>query len=194
MNTEPNQDPIAEPPADESDVTMTDETLKFSAAGSGEATENEVDSLRHQLMEMEKTALRHQADLENYRKRSRTQMQDQLRYASLPLISELLESVDNLNRATDSAQADAEASGLVEGVRMVSTQISNLLEQHGCKRIEAVGKPFDPSFHQAVQMQPSDEFEANTVMHEIRAGFILHDRVVRPAQVFVSTGPATGDE
>jgi len=153
---------------------------------------DEVTALRSQLAEMEKVALRHQADLENFRKRSRAQVQDQLKYASLPLITQILEAVDNLNRATEVANDEsADAAGIVEGVKMVSQQLSNILEQQGCKRIEAVGKPFDPNCHQAVQMQPSDEFESNTVMTEVRAGFMLHDRVVRPAQVFVSTGPAT---
>ena len=80
--------------------------------------------------------------------------------------------------------------GLLEGVKMVAQQISTVLENKGCKKIEAVGQPFDPNLHQAVQMQPSDEYESNTVMQELRTGFQLHDRVIRPSQVFVSTGPA----
>jgi molecular chaperone GrpE len=73
---------------------------------------------------------------------------------------------------------------------MVAQQISDVLAEKGCKKIEAVGQPFDPNKHQALQMQASDEFEANTVMADMRPGFELHDRVIRPAQVFVSTGPA----
>ena len=72
---------------------------------------------------------------------------------------------------------------------MVSDQILNILKANYCEQIESVGQPFDPNQHEAVQMQPSDEFEANTVMMEIRTGYKLHDRVIRPAQVFVSTGP-----
>ncbi len=152
---------------------------------------DELSELRSKNAELEKLALRYQADLENFRKRSRAQAQEQIKYASLPLISELLESVDNLGRATDSVEADDKNAGLIEGVKMVATQISNLLEQHGCKKIEAVGHAFDPNCHQAVQMQPSDEYESNVVMTEVRPGFKLHDRVIRPSQVFVSTGPAT---
>ena len=200
MNKDP-QNP-EEPDFDEAEAqkvvddlmeTISMDGADQSAADSSDATGevDEVTALRAQLAEMEKAALRHQADLENFRKRSRAQVQEQLKYASLPLISQMLESVDNLNRATESANDEsADASGIVEGVKMVAQQLSNLLEQQGCKRIEAVGQPFDPNRHQAVQMQPSDEYESNTVMTEIRAGFMLHDRVVRPAQVFVSTGPA----
>jgi len=73
---------------------------------------------------------------------------------------------------------------------MVATQITKVLEDHGCKRIDAVGQPFDPNLHQALQMQASDEHPANTVMQDLRSGFQLHDRLIRPTQVFVSTGPA----
>ena len=201
INKDPNN--TEEPVFDEAEAQKVVDDLMESldnaepgnAEGQSEPVAEEVDevtALRSQLAEMEKVALRHQADLENFRKRSRAQVQDQLKYASLPLITQILEAVDNLNRATEVANDEsADAAGIVEGVKMVSQQLSNILEQQGCKRIEAVGKPFDPNCHQAVQMQPSDEFESNTVMTEVRAGFMLHDRVIRPAQVFVSTGPAT---
>ena len=77
---------------------------------------------------------------------------------------------------------------------MVAQQISDILTEKGCKKIEAVGQPFDPNKHQAMQMQPSDEYEANIVMMDLRPGFELHDRVIRPSQVFVSTGPAQDKE
>ena len=62
------------------------------------------------------------------------------------------------------------------------------LSKRDCKPIEAVGQPFDPNLHQALQMQPSEEHPANTVIQDLRTGFVLHDRVLRPSQVFVSTG------
>ena len=150
---------------------------------------DEVTQLKAQLADAEKRVLLAQADLENYRKRSRRDTQDQLRYASLPLMNDLLEAVDNLNRAVDSHDSEAGSEGLLEGVKMVAQQISTILENKGCKKIESVGQPFDPNLHQAVQMQPSDEYDSNVVMQELRSGFQLHDRVIRPSQVFVSTGP-----
>ena len=199
MNTEPTNpdEPVfdeaqAQEAVDDLMQAMSEETGEnVGEPETGNEPVDEVTMLKNQIAELEKSALRHQADLENFRKRSRAQVQEQLKYASLPLISQLLESVDNLNRATEMADGEsADAAGIVEGVKMVSQQLGNLLEQQGCKKIEAVGQPFDPNCHQAVQMQPSDEFEANTVMTEVRAGFMLYDRVIRPAQVFVSTGPA----
>lgn len=152
---------------------------------------SEVEQLQAQVADAEKRVLMAHADLENYRKRTRRDMQDQMKYASLRLMTELLESVDNLQRAIESYQQEPNADGLAQGVAMVSAQISKVLEDHGCKKIDAVGQTFDPNLHQALQMQPSADHPTNTVMQDLRAGFQLHDRLIRPAQVFVSTGPAT---
>ncbi len=153
----------------------------------------EAGTMREQLNEAEKKHLLAVAELENFRKRSRVATQEQIRYASLPLMSEMLEALDNLQRAIDAAEGEASHSGLLEGVNMVASQILSILENHGCKKIEAIGKPFDPNLHQAVQMQPSDTYPANTVMMELRPGYQLHDRVIRPSQVFVSTGTESGE-
>ena len=174
------------------DVNETiDAAMEAEAATTEPAEElSEVDQLKAQVADAEKRVLMAHADLENYRKRTRRDMQDQVKYASLRLMSGLLESVDNLQRAIESYEQEPNADGLAEGVVMVATQITKVLEDHGCKRIDAVGQPFDPNLHQALQMQASDEHPANTVMQDLRSGFRLHDRLIRPTQVFVSTGPA----
>ena len=80
--------------------------------------------------------------------------------------------------------------GLFEGVKMVATQLENVLEQHGCKQIKAVAEPFDPNLHEAIGQEPSDEIPANYVSRQFQMGYQLHERVIRPSQVFVSTGSA----
>lgn len=145
-----------------------------------------VEQLKHELAEAEKRVLMAQADLENFRRRMRRDMQDQLKYASLPLISEILEAVDNLYRAIEAHERDPNSQGFAQGVQMVAQQISQTLQNHGCKKIEAVGQPFDPNLHQAVQMQPPGDAPPNTVIADLRPGFTLHDRVIRPSQVAVS--------
>lgn len=150
--------------------------------------ESEIEKLQAALAESEKQALVAVADLENFRKRSSKQSQEQIRYAALPMMNELLEAVDNLNRAVESAPEEEANASLLSGVKMVSEQILNILKAHHCQPIEAVGVPYDPNLHQAVQMQPSEEYPANTIMMEMRTGYQLHDRVIRPSQVFVSTG------
>ena len=186
---DPDQENVNNP-ANEINETI-DAAMEAEAAGAGPVEElSEVEQLQAQVADAEKRVLIAHADLENYRKRTRRDMQDQMKYASLRLMTELLESVDNLQRAIESYEQEPNADGLAQGVAMVSSQISKVLEEHGCKKIEAVGQTFDPNLHQALQMQPSDDHPANTVMQDLRAGFQLYDRLIRPAQVFVSTGPA----
>ena len=174
------------------DVNEAIDAAMAAEASTNEPAEelSEVDQLKAQVADAEKRVLMAHADLENYRKRTRRDMQDQMKYASLPLMNGLLESVDNLQRAIESYEQEPNGDGLAQGVSMVSAQISKVLEDHGCKKIDAVGQPFDPNLHQALQMQASDEHPANTVMQDLRPGFQLHDRLIRPTQVFVSTGPA----
>lgn len=135
-------------------------------------------------------SLRLQAEMENLRTRTAREISEQARYASLPLIRDLLPVVDNIDRAIDAASQTGDASSLLEGFKLVRQQLLNTLEQHNCLRIEALGEPFDPQFHAAIMQQASEEVAANHVLLVAQAGYKLHDRVVRPAQVIISTGPA----
>ena len=147
--------------------------------------------LAQRVEEAEKKALLYQADLENFRRRKNREAAEQVRYASLPLIEELLVVVDNLSRALESSRTDStEPDSLHQGVEMVCEQLENILANHGCHRIAAIGEIFDPNLHEAVQMQPSDQ-PANTIVAELQTGYKLHDRVVRPAKVIISTGESS---
>jgi molecular chaperone GrpE len=164
----------------------------FSETGSSaDGDLDSVDFLRQQLQEAETKALRYQADLDNFRRRTRREVDEQLKYAPLPLMSELVDLLDNLHRALDVASSDSGSNGLVEGVKMVAAQFSETLHQNGCKPIEALNQKYDPNLHQAVQMLPHPEVPADHISHVFRAGYQLHDRVIRPSQVVVSTGPAS---
>lgn len=142
------------------------------------------------VQEAESRALRVHADLENFRRRTRREFEDQLKFASLPLINDLIEVVDNLARATSAADPQSDSS-LVNGVRMVQTQLEQVLEKYGCRRIATLNMVFDPNVHSALEMRASDSVPANHVIAETRSGYQLHDRVVRPAHVIVSTGAKT---
>ncbi len=166
------------------------ELLAESEIPSADQPQDEVSRLKAALAEAEKRELLAVADLDNFRKRTRQATQEQLRYATLGIMNEILEALDNLQRAIESAENDPTGTGLLDGVKMVADQISSILESHGCTKIQSVGQPFDPNFHQAVKMEHSDKYPANTVIKELRSGFQLHDRVIRPVQVFVSTGAA----
>jgi len=164
------------------------ETASDADAGrtNGEAA---LEQLRQELDSANDRALRAQAELENYRRRARRELEDERRWAALPLIRDLLPVLDNVGRAIDAAQKAPESETLLEGFKMVSQQLDRLLEAHQCRRIEALHRPFDPHLHQAISQQPSDEYPASTVVAVVQNGFQLHDRVIRPSQVIVATAP-----
>ena len=148
----------------------------------------ELESLRDKLAESQDKLLRTQAELENYRKRSRRELEDERRFAEIHLVRDLLPIVDNLSRAIEAAEKNADAGKLLEGFKMMQKQFEQVFAQHHCKLItaEVVGEPFDPNRHEAILQQPSEEHEDHTVLGVTRPGLELHERIVRPAQVIVS--------
>jgi molecular chaperone GrpE len=120
------------------------------------------------------------------------EMDDALRYANINLMRDLLPVVDNLHRAAESAEKTSDIASLLSGVKMVAKQFEEVLARHHCKRIAAHGEPFDPNVHEAIAQQPSEEHPHGVVLLEATSGFQLHDRVVRPTQVIVSSGSANG--
>jgi len=172
------------------EVHTSDARTKPEKTGkNGSAAEQKVADLEQQVREANERALRSHAELENYRKRAQRELSEERRYAVVPLVRDLLAVVDNLERAIEAAQQSSDNSGLLDGVKMVASQLEGILKQHQCVRIETVGTPFDPNQHQAIAQEPSDQYPAGTVTRAAQAGYKLHDRVIRPAQVFVSTGP-----
>jgi molecular chaperone GrpE len=133
--------------------------------------------------------LRLQAEMQNLRNRTSREIADERKYAALPVLRDLLPVLDNINRAIEAAEKAGEADNLLEGFRLVRQQLVTTLTNHGAEPINALGQPFDPNFHQAILHQPSKE-PASTVTMVTQEGYKLHDRVVRPAQVIVSSGPA----
>ncbi|MFO0789826.1 MAG: nucleotide exchange factor GrpE [Pirellulales bacterium] len=133
--------------------------------------------------------LRLQAEMQNLRNRTSREIADERKYAALPVIRDLLPVVDNIDRAIEAAEKAGEAENLLAGFRLVKQQLHTILAQHKCEPIEALGAEFDPNFHQAILQQPSAEVPANHVTLVAQTGYKIHERVVRPAQVIVSSGP-----
>ncbi len=131
--------------------------------------------------------LRTRADFENYQKRLQRDMAQERKYAPGVLAGDLLPALDNLERATAAARQAGESGPLVQGVVMVEAQILDVLRRHGITRMEALGQAFDPNVHQAVAQQPSDK-PAHTVVQVLEQGYMIHDRVLRPARVIVAGG------
>jgi molecular chaperone GrpE len=151
--------------------------------------------LQKQLYDANEHYLRATAELENFRKRARREHDEQLKYASAALMFDILAVGDNLRRAIDAAHQSSDAAGLLEGVKMVSTQLDSVLEKHNCKRIEAAGAEFDPNLHEAIAQLPTPDVEPGKVAQVTVEGFTLFERVVRPSQVIVAAAaPAAPDE
>jgi len=134
--------------------------------------------------------LRVTADFENFRKRVQRDKEDYFKFASEDLLTQLLPVLDNLERAIAHAEETKESTNLVEGVRMILRQLQDVLKKNGVRSFESLGKPFDPSKHQAMQILDTTAAEPNTVIQVFQRGYFLHDRLIRPAMVVVSRRPA----
>lgn len=129
------------------------------------------------------------AEAQNMRKRTLLQMEDARKYAAEPLVKELLKVCDSFARAIASAEANPSFESLLDGVKAVERQLAQALKTASVERIPSVGETFDPSLHDAIDVEYTDEHEDETVVAELQTGYTMHGRVVRPAQVKVSKKP-----
>lgn len=173
-------------------IDAVDAALESAAEHHPPPTRDEqLEQMRLQVEQAQQRVLMAQAEMENFRRRTRKDFEDQLRFANMPLIEDLLQVRDNLQRAIEAAGSTHQSQGgLVAGVEMVARQLDDVMAKHHVKPIAALGQPFDPNYHQAIAQAPSDEYEAGIVSVEAATGFEMHGRVVRPSQVVVSTGKA----
>jgi molecular chaperone GrpE len=142
--------------------------------------------LKEQLASEKDRVLRLSAEFENYKKRKQRELDDFKRFANETVFKNLLTVVDNLERAIESAKDSSDEGGLLEGVKLTHKEILKLFETFNVKPVEAQNQPFDPNFHQAVTQEATDDFPENTVTAVLQKGYILHDRLIRPAMVVVS--------
>lgn len=166
-----------------------DREMQEQGSPSDGTPDERIAAIEAELEEANRRLLMAQADVENFRKRMRRDYEEQLRYAAVPLVKDVLDVLDNLRRALDAASTNDAAAGLREGVAMVAKQLEDTIRKHHCRPIPAEGELFDPNYHEAISQMPSESHPAGTVAHEAVRGYQLHDRVVRPSQVVVSTGP-----
>ena len=142
-----------------------------------------------EVAELQERLLRSQAEMENFRRRTQKEAQDAARYQSVPLIRDLLPFMDNLQRAIGAAEQTGDTQNLIDGIKMVSAQLEQVLHSHDAKKIDPAGQPFDPNEHEALSQVPSPDHEPMTVIQVVEAGYRIHERIVRPAKVIVSCAP-----
>jgi molecular chaperone GrpE len=137
--------------------------------------------------------LRVSADYENYKKRSAREMEDFRKYANQSLLKEMLSVVDNLELAINAAKEEKNSDKkLIEGLNLTRNEMLRVFEKFNVKPIKARGEKFDPAFHEAVMREETDNYPENTVMSEFQKGYLIHDRLLRPAMVVVAVPKNNG--
>ncbi|MGP3781239.1 nucleotide exchange factor GrpE [Bacillus sp. 4A_MP3] len=155
-------------------------------AGQEEALQHQIDELQGLLDEKENKLLRVQADFENYKRRSRLEMEAAQKYRSQNVVTEILPALDNFERALQVEAESEQTKSLLQGMEMARRQLMDALEKEGVEAIEAVGQEFDPNLHQAVMQVEDENFGSNIVIEELQKGYKLKDRVIRPSMVKVN--------
>ena len=195
-----NDSTAQEPPNDPNQDSHQEENVETSVfheqeqeLAQPETRDEEMERLRDEALQAEKRVLQAQAEAENFRKRMRRDFEDQLRFAALPLVEDILLVRDNLLRALEATESSADSAGLKEGVAMVAKQLDDTFAKHSVQEISTEGEPFDPNLHEAISQMPSEDHASGAIMHVAQSGFKMHDRVIRPTQVVVSSGPANSE-
>ncbi|SDQ48539.1 molecular chaperone GrpE [Virgibacillus subterraneus] len=150
-----------------------------------ESLKAEVDQLKQEKDELHQRVLRTQAEFDNFKKRSQKEKEAERKYKAEDIVNELLPAIDNFERALQADVNDA-SEGFVDGISMVYRQLKDALKAHGVEEIECVGETFDPTVHHAVMQVEEEDTESNTVTEELQKGYMLKDKVIRPAMVKVN--------
>ena len=182
--------------ADEETNTNTFDNLD-SDSGDGssapfEASPTQSEAKEEGFKSLNDKYLRLAAEFDNYKRLAQRELRDQIRFGNEQLLKELLPVVDNLERAIKAAKDHTSADGLVQGVELTLKQLQGVLGKFGVQSIPTMGQPFDPSGHQAVASVPSTKVPDKHVVEEFQRGYRLHDRILRPAMVTVSSGAESG--
>ncbi len=146
------------------------------------------EQLRLKVEELEDKLLRTTADFENYKKRLVKRSEEQIEYASDRMIINILEVVDNFERAMEHGSKDSDADSLYEGMELIYNQLMSLLKKYNVKKLDAVGETFNPEYHEALMQIESEEFPEGTVAVEINKGYLKNNKVLRHSKVGVSNG------
>ncbi|BBO92533.1 nucleotide exchange factor GrpE [Desulfosarcina ovata] len=181
----------------ESEAASTTENEVADAADSQADLEAQLAAAQADANDHRDRMLRMAAELENYKKRAAREQDDLRKFATEKLISQLLTVVDNLERAVASATDDSQpqnGQSVVDGVVLTLAEVKKILEQNHVTPIDSLGQPFDPAFHQAMCQEPCSDQPPNTVVQEYQKGYLIHDRLLRPAMVVVSTGATNGKD
>ncbi|KEF38126.1 molecular chaperone GrpE (heat shock protein) [Schinkia azotoformans MEV2011] len=179
-----NNDSVTE--STEQNIDNQAESIQEEEVNEVSPEQLEIQRLQQELDDRQSRLLRLQADLENFRRRVRLDQEAAAKYRAQSLIENILPALDNFDRALNIEAKEEETLQLLKGVEMVHRQLLDALKTEGLDIIDAVGKEFDPNFHQAVMQVEDSNYESNIVVDELQKGYILKDRVIRPTMVKVN--------
>jgi molecular chaperone GrpE len=174
---------------DESTLNGSNEPdLENEPCSESDEKSDELQDAKKEAKEAYDRFLRMSAEFDNYKKRAIREAAEFKKFANETLVKEILPIIDNLERAIESSAEDTQAkNGLVEGVGMTLKEMLRVFDKFHVKPIDSIGEPFDPCYHQAVVQEESDSHPENTVIKELQRGYMMHDRLIRPAMVIVSS-------
>ncbi len=161
--------------------------------GAGEDSEEKLQCLEREKEQLQDRLLRTMAEFDNYKKRVVREKEDLIAHGTEKFALELLPVIDNLERAIDQARQAEGIEPVVEGIEMILKQFLTTLEKFHIKSFLSAGEPFDPEKHEAMVQQEHDEIEENIIIDEYLKGYMLRDKLLRPARVVVSGGPPKQD-
>ncbi|TVY00509.1 nucleotide exchange factor GrpE [Cohnella terricola] len=192
MSTNETKEQVNMDERQEDVMEQESEVNETSAAGNEQPTAEEVSEDNARVAELQRQAddhynryLRTQADFDNFRRRSTKEKEELAQYASMKLITQLLPVMDNFERAFQAGGEGADSS-FAKGVDMIYRQFTQVMDAEGLQRMEAEGQPFDPEYHQAIMRVESEDHEEGIVVEVVQTGYMLKDKVIRPAMVKVS--------
>jgi molecular chaperone GrpE len=174
------------PAANEAETVPVD--MRDGASAEQAEHEDPTTSLQADLDRFRDLALRSQADFDNYKKRAQREKEDAIKYANSSLLERLIAIVDNFELGLSAARGEGENSPIFSGMSMVLKQLTDFLAENGLQPIDAEGQKFDPNLHEAIAHEPSAQVPEGTVIRQMRRGYRLKDRLLRPSSVVVSSG------
>jgi len=190
MDNEPSSIPPEASPEEPPTAVENSETQADEALGSGTELQARLEKLHEDKEDLQQRLLRKAADYENYRKRTMREREDLRAETEAFLIEDLLPAVDTLKLGLQAAENHPEAKDITQGFTLVLEQFKNILGQRGLEESDPVGDIFDPKLHESVSQLASDDIAEGHILETIRIGYYFKEKLLRPASVVVSTGPA----
>ncbi|HEX9740604.1 MAG TPA: nucleotide exchange factor GrpE [Ignavibacteriaceae bacterium] len=179
------------------DEKKSEEKINNEETASEQKQEEEADKRDLRIAELEKEAaelkdkfLRKVAEFENYKRRTENDQFNLIKYSAASFIVRLLPVIDDFERSLDHIEDAKDIDAIKEGLKLIYGKLKKALDEEGVKKIDAVGKPFDVEYHEAIMQRPDDSVEPHTVLNEVEKGYLYKDKVIRHSKVIVSEEPS----